>query len=242
MAVKLGVVIGHGFFRGVEEERQLLQRVDVVIAADAGALYAMEMGRRPEAVVGDLDSLKELTVSSGVRVETSITGCRLIQAPAEKNETDMELALDEAIGRGCTEVVLLGALGGRLDHSLANLQLLASAAETGIRVWIQDGSSKVYLLLGEGEAPETAGEGSLGEVELSGRPGEYVSLLPFTPEARGVTTEGLKYPLRGEVLYLGRTRGVSNELVNGRAKVTLGSGKLLVIQTGVKSGEESDRA
>lgn len=239
VAGKLGVVIGHGYFRGTDEERRLLKTADVVIAADAGAVYSLKMGRSPEAVVGDLDSLRELTVWSDGTAEPPKTGCRLLQVPAEKDETDMELALDEAVGRGCTEVVLLGAMGGRLDHALANLQLLASAAEAGIRVKVQDGPCQVHLMLGEGEESGEAADGAFSELELSGRPGEYLSLIPLTPEVHGVTTEGLKYPLRGETLYLGRTRGISNEFVDGRARVTLRAGKLLVVQPGVKAGEET---
>lgn len=227
---RLGVVIGHGRFAGTGAEREFLRRADVVVAADGGALYALEMGRVPEVVVGDFDSVTEATLRAKAGAFGN-SGMRVVRVPCAKDETDLELALDEAVRLGCGEVVLLGALGGRLDHALANLQLLSAAADCGVKAWVLDGDQQVYLLRGE-DRPGPWGEESVGELELSGRPGQYVSLLPLTPVAGPVWTEGLKYPLVGEDLRFGRSRGVSNEFMGGRAAVRLGRGALLVVVPG----------
>ncbi|MDI6870296.1 MAG: thiamine diphosphokinase [Bacillota bacterium] len=227
---KTGVVVGHGCFDGTEAEREILRQADVVVAADGGARYAWEAGRRAEVVVGDGDSLGEALSEKETERPAFLRGCRIVRVPREKDETDLELALDEAVRLGCREVVFLGALGGRLDHTLANLQLLAAAAERGVKASLVDADRRVYLLA----AGDTlkGGESALDVLELSGRPGEYVSLLPVTPVAAGIWTEGLKYPLQGEDLYFGRARGVSNEFLAEQARVCLTSGMLLVVVPG----------
>jgi thiamine pyrophosphokinase len=231
---KTGVVVAHGRFRATEAERELLRQADLVVAADGGARYAWEAGRRADVVVGDGDSLRGQDGRQGVEDWSCLQGSRIVRVPREKDQTDTELALDEVLRQGCREVVFLGALGGRLDHALANLQLLVAAVERGARASVRDGRSRVYLL--SGGDTQGGGEIRLDAVELGGEPGEYVSLLPLTPRAEGVWTEGLKYPLRGETLYLGRARGVSNEFRQEQARVRLRAGLLLVVLPGEVSG------
>ncbi|MGE5552395.1 MAG: thiamine diphosphokinase [Betaproteobacteria bacterium] len=227
---KIGVVVCHGRFRVTPTERDLLRRADAVVAADGGARHAWEAGRQADVVIGDGDSLAETDTLGGEEGLPYLQGCRIVWVPQEKDETDGELALGEAIRLGCQEVVFLGALGGRLDHTLANLQLMAAAAERGIRACAVDGERRVYVLSGRSTRRDDGL--SLDRVELSGQPGEYVSLLPMTAVVSGVWTEGLKYPLRGEKLYFGRTRGISNELLEEKARVRLESGVLLVVMPG----------
>jgi thiamine pyrophosphokinase len=232
---KFGVVIGNGRFAASESERELLERAALVVAADGGALHALEAGRVPEIVVGDFDSLGEAQLRRKAEA-AGVREMRVVRVRPEKDETDLELALDEAIRAGCSEIVLLGALGGRLDHALANLQLLAAAAEHGVRAWARDGECRVWLL-SAGDTRRAGGEESLGELALSGRPGEYLTLLPVTAVAGPVWTDGLKYPLKGENLYFGRARGVSNELLGESARVRLEQGALLVVAPGSAPGQ-----
>jgi thiamine pyrophosphokinase len=234
---KRGVLVGHGRFSGTAAEQDLLQRADLVVAADGGALYAWQAGRRADVVVGDWDSLGAHPGDSPGDDPECLRGARIVSVPREKDETDLELALGEAVRQGCTEVVFLGALGGRLDQSLANLQLLVAAAEQRVRASIVEGRRRVWLL-SAGDGPGRAGAAGLAELEFTGQPGEYVSLLPVTAVAGGVWTEGLRYPLAGEELWLGKTRGISNEFLGERAKVRVGSGRLLVVVPGVRPGEE----
>lgn len=234
-----GVLVGHGRFSVTAVERDLLRQADVVVAADGGALSAWRAGRRADVVVGDWDSLGTRPAADPEERPEYLRGERVISVPREKDETDLELALMEAVRLGCTEVTFLGALGGRLDQSLANLQLLAAAADQGIRAQIVDGKRRVWLLTAA-ERPVGEADTTLAELEFTGQPGEYVSLLPVTAVAGPVWTEGLRYPLVGEDLTFGKTRGISNEFVAERARVRLGAGRLLVVIPGSRPDEEPE--
>ncbi len=205
----------------------------LVVAADRGAIRAIESGRRPDLVVGDGDSLGE-----GGLARLRSAGIALQLAPVAKDESDTELALVAAVQRGATRLTLLGALGGpRLDHALANVWLLAHPALAGREAVILDDRTRIRLLAAPGP-PGVAGGRGRGEVaaSLTGRPGDLVTLLPFGEDALGVTTEGLAYPLRDEPLPAGPARGLSNVLTGAEARVSLRSGRLLVIETHTDKG------
>jgi len=186
-----------------------------VIAADYGAVHARAWGWPLHLLVGDLDSLG---AEEAARVAAS--GVPVITAPAEKDETDLELALAQALALGMHEIIICAALGGRADHMLANLLLLARPELAGRRVTLTDGPESIRLLRG-GSAP--------AHLELPGSSGDLLSLLPLGDAAAGVTTEGLQYPLHDETLFLGQARGMSNVFTGARAGVTLRRGLLLVV-------------
>jgi thiamine pyrophosphokinase len=194
--------------------RSHLAAADLVVAADGGARTALALGRPPDLVVGDLDSL-----DPEARAALADAGCAFEVVPREKDETDFELALRAAVQRGATTIDVLGALGGaRLDHALANVLALALPFLGHRRVALLDPHHEVRLLRGP------------GTLHLSGRPGDLISLLPLTVTADGIDTAGLKYPLADGTLLLGPTRGVSNELTSERATVRLRSGLLVIVQ------------
>ncbi len=196
--------------------------IDLVVAADGGARHARGLGVSVDRWVGDGDSIDaaelEALAASGVDVQRAAT---------DKDESDSELALLAAIADGANAVIILGALGGpRVDHALANVGLLAHPALEGRPAWLYgERAARISLLA----APDAVGH----EVtrELHGRPGDLVSLVPQGGAASGVTTSGLRFPLAGETLALGKTRGVSNVRTGPIARVTLESGRLLVIET-----------
>ena len=193
----------------------LAKRADVVIAADGGAARLGKTGRRPDLVVGDLDSL-----AADAKRELERAGVAFEVHPNEKEETDAELALDAAVKRGADEIVVVGAFGGtRLDHLMANVLLLAHEDFAAIDVAIVTERATFRSLLGP------------GILELEGAPGDWVSLEPLSEMARGVTTDGLRYPLSREELVRGATRGVSNELTERHGTVELKDGLLLVTIT-----------
>jgi thiamine pyrophosphokinase len=194
---------------------------DLVVGADGGAATAVALGLRPGLVVGDADSLDPSDLArlrdAGVPVELS---------PADKDETDTELAIAAAIRRGATAVAIVGALGGdRVDHALANVALLAHPAWSGVELSIVDPSARIRL------AAAPAPDGGPLHLDLAGRIGDLVSLVPLGQDAEGVTTAGLRYPLADETLPFGPARGVSNVRTAGRASVSLRRGRLLVVES-----------
>jgi thiamine pyrophosphokinase len=186
-----------------------------VVAADGGAATCTRLGLRPDLLVGDLDSIDPATVA-----ELEAAGVPIERASVDKDETDMELAILAALRRGATRITVLGAIGGaRLDHELANISLLALPAARATPMILLDEQARVRLVVG----PERA--------QLRGPIGGIVSLLPLGDGVEGVTTSGLRYPLRGEPLPFGPARGISNVRVAAEATVALRAGRLLIIET-----------
>jgi thiamine pyrophosphokinase len=192
---------------------------DSVIAADYGAHTARVWGWPVHLLVGDLDSLPPHETET-LRAQ----GIPVITAPQAKDETDLELALAHALDEGAREIVICAALGGRTDHLLANVLLLAHPALTGVQAMIADGPVTIRLMRAESE-------GATSYLELEGATDDLLSLLPVGGDAAGVSTRGLAYPLRDETLYLGHARGVSNVFESATAGVWLREGLLLVIHT-----------
>jgi thiamine pyrophosphokinase len=193
----------------------------LVIAADSGLDHAQAVGWPVDVVVGDLDSVGAealaLAEQQGVTVE---------RHPIAKDQTDLGLALQRALELGAGRVVVVGGGGGRLDHLLANTLVLASSEFSGATIEARHGRARVHVVR--------------DQLELVGRPGDLVSLLPALAPATGITTEGLLYPLVGETLLPGSTRGVSNELVDTRASVSVDGGVLLAVVPGER-GTHFDR-
>ena len=185
-----------------------------VVAADSGLHQAEPLGLRVDRIVGDLDSADPDVVERAARA-----GAFVEAHPAEKDATDLELALRHVVGEGIETVVVVGGAGGRLDHFLANALLLASPAFSGAQVDAHMGGARVAVVRGGGRT-----------VDLAGAVGDLVTLLPVGGPARGIVTEGLRYPLAGDDLDAGTSRGVSNELLGPRGSVRLESGTLLAVQ------------
>lgn len=207
------VVVASGALE--EADAGWLDGADVVIAADGGAASLDGLGRRPDLLIGDLDSvdarLVERLEGEGVTVE---------RHPVDKDASDTELALERALADPAAEVVILGALGGeRLDHELANLLLLADPALAGRDVRLVRGDTHVRVARG--------GE----RLVLDGSAGDLVTLLPVGGDAVGARTEGLRWPLRDATLAMGRSRGLSNLVEAPPASVSLERGTLLVVET-----------
>jgi len=192
--------------------RDLLRPGDLILAADGGAANAVAAGVTPHMVIGDVDSL-----DPALRAELEAAGTRLIQHPTDKDETDLELALLYAVEQGADEILILAALGGRLDQTVANVLLLAHPALIGVRVQIVEGNQTAFLVR--------------ERAVIHGRPGDGVSLLPLGGDAVGVTADGLRWPLRDETLRFGLARGVSNVLRGRRARLRVREGMLLCVVT-----------
>lgn len=208
------VVVAHGEVDPADAAH--LRGADLIVAADGGTAHLERWGVAPHVVVGDLDSLS-------AEGRARLAGLSVERHPAAKEKSDTELAVDRAAAAGADEIVLLGALGGpRADHALANTLLLACDA----RLRIVRGPLAMRVVRG----------GARAVIDRSA--GEIVTLLAVGGDASGVTTEGLRYPLRSDTLRLGSSRGVSNEVASRPAAVSVGSGALLVIEGGPSSAEE----
>ena len=196
-------------------DRAHLDGADLIVAADGGTLALEQWGVQPNAIVGDLDSLgMERALEYGQR------GVTVVPFSPEKDESDLELAIDYATEAKADELVLLGILGGaRVDHELANVLLIAADEYRGTRMRAIRGDITVRALHGG------------DRLELAGAPGDLVTLLAVRGDAEGVRTQRLRYPLAGERLPFGAARGLSNLVVSAGASVTCEHGVLLVIET-----------
>jgi len=209
------VVVANGTVEDRPMYYEVIRGADLVICADGGANAAAAFGWTPQVVVGDMDS-----VSSDVLAELERAGCEVIRHSPRKDETDLELALSEAVGRGATEIVVLGAIGGRVDHTIANLMLLSLPALIGRQVRILGEDAEVMLVR--------------DEAHVQGHLGDIVSLIPVGGDARGVTTDGLEWRLFEDTLLLGYARGVSNVMIADVARVRVKEGLVLLTHSPVR--------
>ena len=193
---------------------ELPDDVDLVIAADAGAAEALRLGWHVDVLVGDLDS-----VAPGDVERIAEAGGEIERYPTDKDATDLELALDRALDSGVDRVVVAGGDGGRLDMVLANALLLGSDRWRDLELDAVLGGARLTVVR--------------TRRDLAGAPGEVVSLLPVGGTARGVRTSGLRWPLSGEDLEPGTSRGVSNEFVEPVASVELAAGTIVAVRPGV---------
>ena len=139
----------------------------------------------------------------------------------EKDWTDTHLAIDFALEKKPEEIVILGGTGTRIDHVLGNLNLLMLPAQNNVQAYMVDPWNKICLLKGPAEYT----------ISKEKAYGKYVSVIPFTPVVKKVTLEGFKYPLCNEDITMGNTRGISNEILEENAKITLESGCVLMIES-----------
>jgi len=175
----------------------------MVIGADGGA----GLGVPVDLAVGDFDSLPPEALAGLGRVE---------RHPAEKDATDLALALDAALRESPERILVVGSAGGRLDHLFGSLELLASERYARVEVDAQLGEAAVHVVR--------------GTRRLRGEAGELVSLFAVHGPARDVLTEGLVYPLRGETLEPGSSRGTSNAFASAEATVSVGSGVVVAVR------------
>lgn len=192
--------------------RALLKADDLIIAADGGSKHCLALGIQPHLLIGDLDSIDEPAIT-----QLELSGTEVIRHPIRKDFTDLELALLYTRQRGIKEVLVVAALGLRWDQTLANLLLPAEEIFSDMHIRMIDGFQEIQLLRG------------VGQCELSGLPGDIVSLVPLGGNACGITTQGLEYPLQEEDLLFGSTRGISNVLLDQSAIVFLRQGLLLIV-------------
>jgi thiamine pyrophosphokinase len=204
------VIFANGELADPGMVRSLLLPGDRILCANGGTRHVLALGFTPDLIIGDLDSL-----NADDRRQIEASAVSMHPHPHDKNETDLELALLQALTEKPRSVLIVGGLGRRLDHTLGNIALLSDPALSGMDVRLDDGLEEVFF------CRERAA--------VNGSQGDIVSLLPWSGPVKGIRTEGLKWPLRGETLLAERTRGISNEMLGNSAHVTVASGLLLII-------------
>ena len=199
----------------------LSQAFDYVVAVDAGWQACRSAGVVPDVVLGDFDSLGYIPDDAAV-----------LQFPPIKDESDMELALAHVFDASADEVCLYGALSGRLDHTIANLMLIVSAAERGMKASAIGDTYAVVALYGtpRGEKLHTSciSFAAFSPDALAGPYAPFVSVFALSGAARGVDIVGLKYPVEDFTLQSGVSRGLSNEFIGVSASISVNEGSLMV--------------
>ncbi|MFM1650643.1 thiamine diphosphokinase [Brevibacillus sp. B_LB10_24] len=198
---------------------------DILIGVDAGALRLLEAGAVPTLAVGDFDTIGEAGLSKLVR-----SGVEIRRFPERKDATDSDIGLQAALSFQPKEIFMYGALGGRMDHSLANVQLLWQAHQAGVWMQIESGDNRIALL-----------SERFRRCRLTRDHYQYVSLLPLSPLVTGITLEGFAYPLHDARLELGSTLGVSNQLTGEAGRIQIESGALLVMSTRDAGGRQDEK-
>jgi len=193
--------------------RTMLEAADLVIAADGGLTHCRALGVWPNVLIGDLDSAPPQLVTQAPE-----HGVEVRRFPTDKDSTDLELALEAAQTAGATAITVIAAFGGRLDHELATISLIAADCLNGIATDAFDGRRHLWVVR--------------GVLDLSLPVGATVSLVPWEGDVQGVVTEGLQWPLDTETLPFGTTRGVSNVALDTHQLVSISGGVLLVISDG----------
>ncbi|MDQ8733726.1 thiamine diphosphokinase [Paenibacillus sp. LHD-38] len=192
---------------------EYIKSADLLIGADSGARFLISQGFRPDISIGDFDSVSE----DELAIIRTKSGQTIACDPIDKDYTDTEMAVRLALDMQPRELVLLGALGTRFDHSLANVHLLALAAQQKVPATIIDEHNKITLLTDQ------------ATIEQLGYPN--VSLLPLSLQVKGITLTGFQYPLTDAELSIGQSLGISNVLLSAVGRIEIKEGLLLVIQS-----------
>lgn len=190
-----------------------MSEADLIIAADSGYNNASRLGVRPGLLLGDLDS-----IDRGALAPDELEHIEKIIVPAIKDDTDTQLAVDTALERGADEIIIIGGLGGRLDHTLSTVFLLEYIKDKGARGVITDGRNRVRIM-------------ESGEELTIKRGYKYLSLVGLTDTCEGVSISGVFYPLKDAVLERKYAFAVSNEITADAAEISLSKGILLVIES-----------
>ena len=202
------IIFANGDLPNLEKARTLLRPDDFILCADGGTRHALALGLTPNVIVGDMDSLP-------ANFQISTFDGEIVLYPKDKNETDLELAITHALTLNPAQILILAALGGRMDQTLANIALLADLRLSTFDIRLSDSVEEIFFCR--------------DQAKVEGRSGDIVSLIPWQGEVTGVFTENLKWHLHHETLYPDKTRGISNEMTADVASVQIRSGLLLII-------------
>ncbi|HBQ27775.1 MAG TPA: thiamine diphosphokinase [Syntrophomonas sp.] len=203
-------ILANGDYGDVDSYIWLLNEADIILCADGGANYAYEMGVMPAYIVGDMDSILPRVMDYYKE-----QGVQFRDYPQRKDFTDTQLILNLAEEMDADEIVFLGSLGKRLDHTLSNIYCGAELALKGKKVWHYTTNCSAYLVN--------------KEITINGEVGDMVSVLVLTDQAQGVYEEGFEYPLKNVILEKWNPYAISNVLAENKGVIRVREGLLLVI-------------
>lgn len=198
------VIIGNGSVGDYDKIKSYIKKDDFIICADGGYYHAVKMGICPNVIIGDFDS-----------AEIPKTDSKLIHYPVKKDFTDGELCLEYAVSHGADDILLLAMTGTRLDHTINNIFMLTKCGGT-----IIDDNNEIYILK--------------DKIELYGKKGKTLSVIPVYGDLEGISNEGMEYPLNNEKLEFGTCRGNSNVITEDYCSVSIKKGIGIVM---VNNGE-----
>ena len=206
------IIFANGDLPDLNQARALLRADDFIMCADGGTHHALALGLTPNLVIGDMDSIEKQAWHDLQKANVPVE-----LYPRDKNETDLELAITHAIELEPSEIIIVAALGGRLDQTLGNITLLSNSQLVTRNIRLDNGTEEIFFCR--------------DQVQIHGSSGDIVSLIPWGNPVHSIQTQGLKWMLNNETLYPEKTRGISNELLSETASVKISSGNLLVIHT-----------
>ena len=204
------VIFANGEIPDLDKARLLLRADDTIICADGGMRHALALGLQPNLIIGDMDSAERDQLR---KLQDEDVPIELFSH--DKNETDLELAINHAVDLKPNQIMIVGALGGRLDQTLGNIALLNDTRQRSFDIRLDDGVEEIFICW--------------NQVQVHGKRGDLVSLIPWQGPVTDVRTENLRWALRNEPLYPDKTRGISNQMLGNTALVSIGSGSLLVV-------------
>lgn len=205
-------IISNGVIENHEFYQCQMKQTDLIICADGGMRHAQRIGVVPHVLIGDLDSIQQKNLG-----ELSAHPVRIIQYSTDKDQTDTQLAVEYALKKGCTEIIMIGSLGGRFDHAFANVSLLKKILDQGCKGKILSEKNEIHLID--------------KYIKIQGRKGATISLLPMSEKVEGVSTKGLYYALNEAQMVLGMPNGISNVFLENEAEILIRKGLLLVIKS-----------
>ncbi len=203
------LVVSSGLIENINLLKDYCKEVDYILAVDGGTNYLIKANIKPDAVIGDLDSIDIENIEKIKAYDIPI-----MKFPVKKNATDSELAIDFLYEKGYKNIIQIGSLGSRIDHSIANVYLLDYMKEKGIEGYLINEQNIIYLVDG---------------IKRVKKQKKYISVIPITDDGIIVSLEGFEYPLDHKFIKRGSTLGVSNEIKGEEATIRIHSGKALVI-------------
>lgn len=206
------VIFANGLLNEPDSLRRRLRSDDHFLCANGGTVHAVALGLTPQAIIGDLDSLP-----TDLILQMEAAGTAIYRHSTHKDQTDLELAFQLAVAENPDEILVVTALGGRLDQTLANIFLLARPEYASIPFTLVDGAQSATLLR------------SHQALILSGRPGDTLSLIPLTASVQQVNLTGVEWPLHEATLTFGSTWSISNALTAPQANIQIGEGLILIV-------------